>query len=148
MDSFDSPPPQCQIPSIFLINPLLVFIKASHPLRLVTTSPEGQSQLHKHHFWPWDTSSVYSFKCHLKDLLAQTVCDTGSNKNACSPGSWISGSPGCNFSALSERNPRISSSISWLKHSPQCSSSCEFTFILFWISSMRFFYSFSRGLST
>ena len=73
MDSFDSPPPQCQSPSIFLINPLLVFIKASHPLRLVTTSPEGQSQLHKHHFWPWDTSSVYSFKCHLKDPLAQSV---------------------------------------------------------------------------
>lgn len=60
----------------------------------MAASPEGQSQLHKHHFWPWDVGPVYSFKHHLKDPFVQIVCDTCINRNAYSSGSWISSSPG------------------------------------------------------
>ena len=118
MDNFDFSSPHHPPPSIiFLINPLLMLIKSSHLLSLVAISPEVQGQRHKHHFWPWDVGPVYLFKNHLKEPLAEMVCDTCTDRNAHSPGSWISGSPGLWISLLSQKGavflPRLHPSPEW-----------------------------------
>lgn len=128
-----------------------MFIKASHPLRLVTTSLEGQSQLHKHHFWSWDTSSVYSFKRHLKEPLAQSLTLAAIRMLSLSwfLNFWFSRmqflcslrkEPSYLFIHLNFMTQAFLLNVHPAVNLPSHSFSM--------ISSMRFFYSFSRGLST
>ena len=136
-------------PQYFSNKPIVRFIKASHPLRLVTTSPEGQSQLHKHHFWSWDTSSVYSFKRHLKEPLAQSVTLAAIRMLSLSwfLNFWFSR---MQFLCSLRKEPSnlfihlLTQAFLLNVHPVVNLPSHPFSTI----SSMRFFYSFSRGLST